>query len=84
MRWWFIVYFFWLVFSLRSDGFIFHCCCSSSVMELISALISLVVLEDAFCILGDLSLSLSCLVYLCVFIIGLLFYNASLLVLKCR
>jgi len=31
----------------------------SSVMELISVLISLVVLEDAFCILGDLSLSLS-------------------------
>jgi len=28
-------------------------------MELISVLISLVVLEDAFCILGDLSLSLS-------------------------
>ena len=27
-------------------------------MELISVLISLVVLEDAFCILGDLSLSL--------------------------
>jgi len=34
-------------------------------MELISVLISLVVLEDAFCILGDLSLSLSLVWFIC-------------------
>ena len=67
MRWWFIVYFFSGLCSLSAlmvSPFIVVV--FSSVMELISVLISLVVLEDAFCILGDLSLSLLFGLSLCV------------------